>query len=100
MNPILELAGVNKSFGGLKATDNVSFTVRPREITAIIGPNGAGKTTLFNQITGHLLPDAGSIRFQNDELVGSKPQQIVSRGIGRAFQIASTFPDETVLDNI
>jgi len=100
MNPILELKSVNKSFGGLKVTENVSFAVMPGEISAIIGPNGAGKTTLFNQITGHLSPDSGRILFEDTNLIGLSPQKIVSCGIGRAFQIASIFPDETVLDNV
>jgi branched-chain amino acid transport system ATP-binding protein len=98
--PILQLESVEKSFGGLRVTQNVSFSVAPGEISAIIGPNGAGKTTLFNQITGHLLPDRGRILFHGQNVVGLTPQKIVSRGIGRAFQIASIFPDETVLDNI
>lgn len=100
MTPMLQLDGVEKSFGGLRVTSKVSFAVMPGEISAIIGPNGAGKTTLFNQITGHLLCDAGAILFQGENIVGRAPQQIVARGIGRAFQIASIFPDETVLDNI
>jgi len=100
MTPMLQLDAVDKAFGGLRVTSNVSFSVMPGEISAIIGPNGAGKTTLFNQITGHLLCDRGAILFQGENLVGKPPQQIVARGIGRAFQIASIFPDETVLDNV
>jgi len=100
MTPMLQLDAVDKAFGGLQVTSNVSFSVMPGEISAIIGPNGAGKTTLFNQITGHLLCDSGAILFQDENIVGRPPQQIVARGIGRAFQIASIFPDETVLDNV
>ncbi len=100
MTPILQLDSVDKAFGGLKVTSHVSFSVMPGEISAIIGPNGAGKTTLFNQITGHLLSDAGAIYFKGENIVGRPPQQIVARGVGRAFQIASIFPDETVLDNV
>ena len=100
MNPILQLESVHKAFGGLQVTQNVSFAVMPGEISAIIGPNGAGKTTLFNQITGHLKPERGRILFKGRDVVGDSPQKIVSRGMGRAFQIASLFPDETVLDNI
>jgi len=100
MTPILQLDSVDKSFGGLHVTAKVSFSVMPGEISAIIGPNGAGKTTLFNQITGHLKPDGGSILFQGKDLVGKTPQHVVASGVGRAFQIASIFPDETVLDNI
>lgn len=100
MTPILQLNSVDKSFGGLHVTSTVSFSVMPGEISAIIGPNGAGKTTLFNQITGHLAPDGGTILFKGDNLVGCTPRHIVALGVGRAFQIASVFPDETVLDNI
>lgn len=100
MEPILRLESVSKSFGGLRVTNDLSFSVFPGEISAIIGPNGAGKTTLFNQITGHLLPDKGKILFKGENIVGSTPQSIVKRGMGRAFQIASIFPEETVLDNV
>lgn len=81
-------------------TDKVSFSVFPGELSAIIGPNGAGKTTLFNLLTGHLQPDKGSIRFEGQEIAGARTQDIVSLGIGRAFQITSIFQEETVLDNI
>lgn len=100
MDPILILDHVNKSFGGLSVTCDMSFSVMPGDITAIIGPNGAGKTTLFNQITGHLIPDSGRIIFQGDDITGMPPQNIVNRGMGRAFQITSIFPEETVLENV
>jgi branched-chain amino acid transport system ATP-binding protein len=100
MEPILQIQSLDKSFGGLHVTSHVSFSVMPGEISAVIGPNGAGKTTLFNQITGHLRSDSGRILFKGQDILGSTPQNIVARGIGRAFQIASIFPDETVLDNI
>jgi branched-chain amino acid transport system ATP-binding protein len=100
MEPLLKLESVHKAFGGLKVTEDVSFSVFPTEISAIIGPNGAGKTTLFNQITGYLLPDKGRVLFNGRDIVGLTTQRIVSLGIGRAFQIASIFPEETVLDNI
>jgi branched-chain amino acid transport system ATP-binding protein len=98
--PLLELDGLSKAFGGLKVTDNVSFKVRPGEMSAIIGPNGAGKTTLFNQITGHLKPDGGRIVFNGVDVAGMSTQQIVGMGMGRAFQVASLFLGETVLDNV
>jgi len=100
MEPILVLENVKKAFGGLKVTDDVSFSVMPGEISAIIGPNGAGKTTLFNEITGHLAPDAGRILFRGQPITGLDTQEIVARGMGRAFQITSIFPEETVLDNV
>jgi len=100
LEPILAVDAIEKSFGGLKVTDKVSFSVFPGELSAIIGPNGAGKTTLFNLLTGHLQPDKGSIRFEGQEIAGARTQDIVSLGIGRAFQITSIFQEETVLDNI
>lgn len=100
MDPILVLDSLDKAFGGLRVTSDVSFSVFPGEITAIIGPNGAGKTTLFNQITGYLLPDKGRIVFLGEDVTGRNTQEIVSRGMGRAFQVTSIFQEETVLDNV
>jgi len=100
MEPMLMLEHVDKAFGGLSVTSDVSFSVMPGDITAIIGPNGAGKTTLFNQITGHLIPDRGRIIFQGEDITGMTPQAIVAKGMGRAFQITSIFPEETVLENV
>ena len=100
MEPLLVLDNVEKAFGGLRVTSGVSFSLMPGDISAIIGPNGAGKTTLFNQITGYLMPDKGSISFQGEEITGLTTQEIVARGMGRAFQITSIFPEETVLDNV
>jgi branched-chain amino acid transport system ATP-binding protein len=70
------------------------------ELTAIIGPNGAGKTTLFNQITGYIAPDNGSIYFNGLEITGKEPEVLVKMGIVRAFQVASLFIEETVYDNL
>jgi branched-chain amino acid transport system ATP-binding protein len=100
METLLKLENVEKAFGGLRVTSSVSFSVKTGEISAIIGPNGAGKTTLFNQITGHLTPDRGKIFFSNEEITGLTPQEITKKGMGRAFQITSVFPEETVLDNV
>ncbi|MGC8604473.1 MAG: ABC transporter ATP-binding protein [Desulfomonilaceae bacterium] len=100
MDTILELDSVTKSFGGLRVTSGVSFKLQRGSISAIIGPNGAGKTSLFNQITGYLKPDSGRIIFQGDETTNLTTRQIVARGIGRAFQVTSFFPEETVLDNV
>ena len=100
MDPILVLDSLDKAFGGLRVTSDVSFSVFPGEITAIIGPNGAGKTTLFNQITGYLLPDKGRIVFLGEDVTGRNTQEIVARGMGRAFQVTSIFQEETVLDNV
>jgi branched-chain amino acid transport system ATP-binding protein len=100
MEPVLVLEGVEKAFGGLRVTSDVSFSVPPGSISAIIGPNGAGKTTLFNEITGYLLPDKGRILFQGEDVTALPVRDIVKRGMGRAFQVTSFFPEETVLDNV
>ncbi len=98
--PLLELDGVVRAFGGLKAVDGVSLTVKEGEIHGIIGPNGAGKTTLFNVINGFLPADAGSIRFAGTGLLGLKPYRVCSRGVGRTFQVVRAFPRMTVLENV
>jgi branched-chain amino acid transport system permease protein len=98
--PLLQLEGVSRSFGGLRAVDNVSLTVEEGTVHGIIGPNGAGKTTLFNVINGFLQPDTGSIRFDGKDIVGLKPNRICRAGIGRTFQIVRAFPRMTVLENV
>jgi branched-chain amino acid transport system permease protein len=98
--PLLEVAGLSKSFGGLKAVQDVSFTVHTGEILGIIGPNGAGKTTLFNLLNGIIGADAGSVRFAGDDIRGLAPNRIARLGVGRTFQVARPFPRLTVLDNV
>jgi branched-chain amino acid transport system permease protein len=98
--PLLQLDGVVRTFGGLKAVDGVSLTVREGEIHGIIGPNGAGKTTLVNVVNGFLPADAGSIRFAGAELAGLKPHRVCRRGIGRTFQVVRAFPRMSVLENV
>jgi len=98
--PILQLDGVSRAFGGLRAVDNVSLTVNEGAIHGIIGPNGAGKTTLFNVINGFLAANAGSIKYAGTELVGRKPHQVCALGIGRTFQVVRAFPRMTVLQNV
>ncbi|MDA8408548.1 MAG: ABC transporter ATP-binding protein [Deltaproteobacteria bacterium] len=100
MDAILTLDSVTKSFGGLRVTSGVSFSIDRGSISAIIGPNGAGKTSLFNEITGYLKPDSGRIIFQGAEITNLSTREIVARGMGRAFQVTSFFPEETVLDNV
>ena len=100
MNAALDVAGLGKSFGGVQAVADVSFTVPPATVTALIGPNGAGKTTLFNLIT-HLLPaSAGSVRYFGQSLDGLPPEKIAALGLIRAFQTARVFPGMTVLENV
>ncbi|MGD9817790.1 MAG: ABC transporter ATP-binding protein [Desulfomonilaceae bacterium] len=100
MEPILELQNVSKSFGGLRVTSDVSFSVAQGSISAMIGPNGAGKTTIFNQITGYLKPDSGKILFCGKDITELNTRDIVTLGMARAFQVTSFFPEETVLDNV
>ncbi len=98
--PILTLDGVSLAFGGLKALDGVSLSIKTGAIHGIIGPNGAGKTTLFNVINGFLPPAAGQIHFEDASLLGLKPHQVCKRGIGRTFQVVRAFPRMTVLENV
>ncbi len=98
--PLLELKGVSKSFGGLKALSNVSLALEEGEIMGIIGPNGAGKTTLFNSMTGFFNPDGGEIWFKGERLIDLKPHQICQRGLVRTFQIVKPFLQLSVLDNV
>lgn len=93
---MLEVQRISKSFGGVKATDDVSFDFADGTLTAVIGPNGAGKSTFFNLITGAFRPDTGRILLNGVDMVGRSPPEIVRHGIGRAFQVASIFPTLTV----
>ena len=97
---ILEVAGVSKTFGGLRAVSDVTFSVPDGALFAVIGPNGAGKTTLFNLIAGALEPTAGSITFAGERIDGLTSDKICRRGIGRTFQIVRPFPGLTVEDNV
>jgi branched-chain amino acid transport system ATP-binding protein len=97
---LLETESLSKSFGGVHAVQEVSFSVRSGQIKGIIGPNGAGKTTLFNLITGVYRPDAGSIRFDGERCVGLAPHQMAERGIARTFQNVELFERMSVLENV
>ncbi len=85
--PILEIQGLSKQFGGVKAVEDVTFQVAPGDVFGIIGPNGSGKTTLINCITGFLKPTRGSVRFNGREITGMKPHRIADLGVTRTFQI-------------
>jgi branched-chain amino acid transport system permease protein len=98
--PILEVAGVSRSFGSLRAVSNVSFTARRGAITALIGPNGAGKTTMFNLIGGYQPLDAGKIRYDGREIQALPPREVARLGIGRTFQNLQLFETMTVLENV
>src|SRR5690242_1234541 len=97
---LLEVSGLTRDFGGLRAVSNVSFRVEAGEILGLIGPNGAGKTTVFNLITGFLQPSAGDIRLNGESIVGRKPHAVTRRGIARTFQIVKPFPHLTVHENV
>ncbi len=96
---LLETTGMSKTFGGLKAVDNVSFALREGIVTTLVGPNGAGKTTLFNLITGHLDPDAGEVTWLGKSIKGVPHWKIAQAGIGRTFQDLKLFDQMTVLEN-
>ena len=96
---LLETTGMSKTFGGLKAVDNVSFALREGIVTTLVGPNGAGKTTLFNLITGHLDPDAGCVTWLGKSIKGVAHWKIAQAGIGRTFQDLKLFDQMTVLEN-
>lgn len=97
---LLVVSELGKSFGGLAAVDDVSFSIGPGELLALIGPNGAGKTTTFNMINGQLRADRGSVRLSGQELLGKAPREIWRFGVGRTFQIAETFASLTALENV
>ncbi len=97
---ILEVRNLSKSFGGLKAVQNVCFDVQEGMILGIIGPNGAGKTTLFNLLNGFLRPDAGQVLLDGEDRVGQKPHRLCAAGVGRTFQVMRPFPRMSVADNV
>ena len=99
-NVILDFKTATKSFGGLKAVNDLSFEVREGEILSLIGPNGSGKTTTFNLITGLYEPDSGDILLNGKSIAGLRPDQIHRRGISRTFQMLRLFSNMTVLENV
>jgi branched-chain amino acid transport system ATP-binding protein len=100
MADALVIRGLSKRFGGLRAVQDVSFTVKENETVALIGPNGAGKTTSFHLITGFHRPDSGSVSAFGREITGLKPHDICAHGLARTFQVAKPFGAMTVLDNV
>jgi len=98
--PLLRVEGLGKSFGGLRAADDISFEVASGEILGIIGPNGAGKTTLFNLLNGVLPSDAGTAWLDSAPITGRKLHTICRMGVGRTFQVVRSFPRLTLLDNV
>jgi branched-chain amino acid transport system ATP-binding protein len=100
MSDALVIKGLNKRFGGLRAVQDVSFTVKENETLALIGPNGAGKTTSFHLITGFHRADSGSVLAFGQEIVGLKPHDVCALGLARTFQVAKPFGAMTVLANV
>jgi len=100
MTDLLSVQDVTKVFGGVRAVDGASLTVKEGTITALIGPNGSGKTTLFNIITGYLKADAGRVEFAGHDVTGSDPGRLYRQGLSRTFQQARIFPQLTVQENL
>ena len=98
--PILALDQVSKSFGALKVADRISFALEKGEALGVIGPNGAGKSTLFNLITGNIRVDAGTIRFDGEDVTRQPPMARCLAGVGRTFQIPQPFEKLTVFENL
>jgi branched-chain amino acid transport system ATP-binding protein len=100
MNPLLQVRDLTKSFGGVRAVDDVSFDLQRGELLALLGPNGAGKSTCFNMLNGQLRPDSGEVLLDGEDIVRKKPRDIWRLGVGRTFQIAATFHSMTVIENV
>ena len=100
MATILTVRDLYKSFGGVKAVRNVSFELSEGQLLAMIGPNGAGKSTCFNLINGQLRPDRGDIVIMGNKVNGRKPRDVWNLGVGRTFQVTSTFVSMSVLENV
>jgi branched-chain amino acid transport system ATP-binding protein len=99
-SPALEVMGLNKAFGGLKVTQDVSLVIQPGERRLIIGPNGAGKTTLFNQISGDMRPNSGRIKLFGEDVTMRAPYQRAHRGLSRTYQIITLFAGDTLEHNV
>ena len=97
---LLQVENISKAFGGVKAVQNVSFSLEAGELLALIGPNGAGKTTSFNMVGGQLKPDSGQVLLNGKAISGLPPRAIWRLGVGRTFQIAQTFASLTVIENV
>ena len=100
MSDLLCVHDLTKIFGGVRAVDGASLSVKEGTITALIGPNGSGKTTLFNIVTGYLKADGGVVEFDGRDVTGSHPGKLYRQGLSRTFQQARIFPQLTVLENL
>lgn len=97
---MISVEDVHQHFGGLRAVDGATLTIKPGSITGLIGPNGAGKTTLFNVIAGHYTPTSGKIILDGEDITGLPPHQLFAKGLLRTFQIAHEFSTLSVRDNL
>ncbi|WP_095587444.1 ABC transporter ATP-binding protein [Actibacterium ureilyticum] len=100
MTEILRVENLKKSYDGFLAVNGVSFTVEQGELKALIGPNGAGKSTCFNMLMGQLKPTAGEVFLDGQKITRQKPREIWRKGVGRTFQITSTYQSMTVIENV
>jgi branched-chain amino acid transport system ATP-binding protein len=100
MSALLEVRGLAKTFGSVRALDGVDLTVEEGQLTGLIGPNGAGKSTVFGCIAGAMKPSAGRVRFRGREIAGMPYHRVAALGIGRTYQIVQTFADMTVLEAV
>ena len=100
MTPLLETRGLSKTFGGLKAVQDVDLRVDANRIVSVIGPNGAGKTTFFNCLSGIYRPDGGAILLDGRDITGRAPHQVCKLGLSRTFQNIRLFPEMSVLENV
>lgn len=100
MSTLLSVSNLSKAFGGIKAVDQVSFSLAEGELLALIGPNGAGKSTCFNMLSGQLKPDQGTIRYKDAPITGLPSRTIWRKGIGRTFQITATYASMSVIENV
>ena len=100
MTVLLDVQGVSKSFGGLRAIDDCSFVVEEGSIAGLIGPNGSGKTTMFNVVTGYERADSGSVQLRGEDITNAAPGRICASGIGRTFQLTRVFSRLTLLENL
>lgn len=97
---VLDVRNLSKSFGGIRAVRDVSFSVAKGELLALIGPNGAGKTTCFNMLMGQLQRTSGEVYLNGENITGMPPRTIWRKGVGRTFQITATYPSMTVIENV
>jgi branched-chain amino acid transport system ATP-binding protein len=100
VGPVLETAGLSKSFGALAALSDVSLSVRAGEVFSVIGPNGAGKSTLFKVIAGLHAPTSGQVRFRGEDITGLPPEAVNRKGLAKTFQITNIFPEISVFENV